>query len=154
MRRKDREVTSPEAIREIIDACKVFRVAFMGEDFPYVVPLNFGYTWEDGQLIFYFHCASEGRKLDLLRKNPRVAFEMDCGHALMESDVPCGYGYRFQSVMGLGLAQEVTDVAEKKSGPFLPDGPPDRESLFLHRSGSGAGHRVPGFGAGPLRQGP
>ena len=32
MRRKDREVTSPQAIREIIDACKVFRVAFMGED--------------------------------------------------------------------------------------------------------------------------
>ena len=52
----------------------------------------------------------------MLRKNPRVAFEMDCGHALMESDVPCGYGYRFQSVMGLGLAQEVTDVAEKKAG--------------------------------------
>ena len=41
---------------------------------------------------------------------------MDCGHALMESDVPCGYGYRFQSVMGCGLAQEVTDVAEKKAG--------------------------------------
>ena len=87
----------------------------MGEDFPYVVPLNFGYIWEEGQLIFYFHCASEGRKLDLLRKNPRVAFEMDCGHDLMESDVPCGYGYRFQSVMGCGLAQEVTDVAEKKA---------------------------------------
>lgn len=116
MRRKDREVTSPEAIREIIDACKVFRVAFMGEDFPYVVPLNFGYTWEEGQLVFYFHCASQGRKLDLMRKNPRVAFEMDCGHDLMESDVPCGYGYRFQSVMGCGLAQEVTDVAEKKAG--------------------------------------
>lgn len=36
---------------------------------PYIIPLNYGYTYEDGKLVIYFHCAKEGRKLDILKKN-------------------------------------------------------------------------------------
>ena len=113
----------------IIDACKVFRVAFMGEDFPYVGAPEFRLYLGGRSANILLPLCFSGQKLDLLRKNPRVAFEMDCGHHLMESDVPCGYGYRFQSVMGCGLAQEGHRCGGEKSGPFLPDGPPDRKAF-------------------------
>ena len=83
MRRKEREVKERAAIEEILRACKVCRLAMNGEDgVPYVVPLNFGYTWSGEQPVFYLHSAQSGRKLDLLDKDARVCFEMDCDYVL------------------------------------------------------------------------
>ena len=66
MRRKEREVKERAAIEEILRACKVCRLAMNGEDgVPYIVPLNFGYTWSGEQPVFYLHSAQSGRKLDL-----------------------------------------------------------------------------------------
>ena len=44
---------------------------------PYIVPLNYGYEYADGELTFYFHSAKEGRKLEILKKNPTVCLELD-----------------------------------------------------------------------------
>ena len=55
MRRNDREVTDIQEIRALIDECKVIRLAMINGDKPYVVPLNFGYTYENGAFTFYFH---------------------------------------------------------------------------------------------------
>ena len=107
MRRSDRELRDPGQLLEIIDACKVFRLAMVAEGRPYLVPLNFGYAYEGGQFEFYFHSALQGRKLDLLRQNPQVCFE------LVPADLPCGYSYRYASVIGEGTVELVEEPARK-----------------------------------------
>lgn len=114
MRRTDREITAPEELWSILNSCKVCRLAMCDGEEPYIVPLNFGALWRHELPTLYFHCAGEGRKLQVLRKNPRVCFEMDCDHRLVESEVPCGYGYGFRSLIGTGMTQTVTDTEEKK----------------------------------------
>ncbi len=119
MRRQDRAVTDERELRAILDSCKVCRIAMQDRDGLYIVPMNFGYTWEDGVLRLYFHSAGEGRKLEALAENPHVAFEMDSGHALVEGDTACAYAYRFQSIIGSGEAAFITDSAEKKKALSL-----------------------------------
>ena len=58
MRRKDREITDKQAIYDIIKKCDVCRIAFFDETFPYIVPLNFGVTFENDTFSFYFHGAN------------------------------------------------------------------------------------------------
>lgn len=77
MRRSDREITDLGEILSIINDCKVIHLAMVDDGEPYLLPLNFGYACEGGAFSFFCHSAREGRKLDILRKNPTVAFEMD-----------------------------------------------------------------------------
>ena len=114
MRRKDREVTNLEDRLAVLDECKVCRIALRDEQGLYIVPMNFGYQYENGCLTLYFHSAKSGRKINALEKNNAVAFEMDCGHRLMEADEPCRYSYSFASVIGNGTASLVWDGEEKK----------------------------------------
>lgn len=80
----------------------------------YIVPMNFGYTYEGDQLSLFFHSAKEGRKIDALRANANVCFEMDCGHQLLEAKMPCGYGYAFKSIIGQGKACFIESTGEKE----------------------------------------
>ncbi|MCI8658890.1 MAG: hypothetical protein HFG54_01390 [Lachnospiraceae bacterium] len=91
MRRKDREITDFNEIIEIIKKCDVCRIALNDEDFPYIVPLNFGLDVQGEQVFFYFHAAMEGKKLDLIVKDNRATFEMDCDHnfILYEERMSC-----------------------------------------------------------------
>ena len=86
-------MTQIEEQLAILDQCKVCRVALQDKQGLYLVPLNFGYQYEDGHLILYFHSAKSGRKIDALQENSAVAFEMDCAHRLIEAENPCQYGY-------------------------------------------------------------
>lgn len=118
MRRKEREVIDYAEIEEIIRECRVCRLGFSAGMYPYIVPMNFGYENVNGRRILFFHCAGEGRKLDLLRRNPDVAFEMDCRHRLMspENKVDaCGYSYYYASVMGTGRASFLFEPSEKEA---------------------------------------
>lgn len=109
MRRKDREITDFNDIIEIIKNCDACTIALNDEGFPYMIPLNFGMAVEDGQLYLYFHCATVGKKLDLIRQDPRVTFEMDCDHRfiLYEERMSCTMGYA--SVIGHGIMEFVAD---------------------------------------------
>lgn len=113
MRRDDREVRNIEEIQEILDVCKVCRLGMADGDRIYIVPMNFGYEFEKDGLTLYFHGAREGRKLELIRKNSMVGIEMDCGHELIEGNVPCQYSYYYGSVIGDGKAEIVEDPQEK-----------------------------------------
>lgn len=116
MRRSDREITALPEILSIIDDCKVVRLAMLDEDgLPYLIPLNFGYRCEGGSLTLYCHCAREGHKLDLLRRDPRVAFELDCRGALQEAEHACSCGYYYASVLGRATA-ELLEGEEKLLG--------------------------------------
>lgn len=114
MRRKDREVTDPHKIREIIENCHCCRLGFNDNGKVYIVPLNFGFQEEGGTYTFYFHGAKAGRKVDLIRQNGYAAFEMDTNYMLNEADTACEYSARFQSVMGSGTVSFIEDAEKKK----------------------------------------
>ncbi len=116
MRRKDREITDRDKIEQIISACHCCRLGFQDAGEVYIVPLSFGYIRDNETYIFYFHGATEGRKIDLIRTSPHVGFEMDTGYVLHEADEACGYAARFQSIIGNGVVSIVEDREEKKKG--------------------------------------
>lgn len=115
MRRKDREVTEIKELMQIIDRCKVCRIAMQDKVGLYIVPMNFGYTYGNNQLVLFFHSAKEGRKINALKENNEICFEMDCEHSLITADVACQYGYFFKSIIGNGKAVFIDDVEEKKT---------------------------------------
>lgn len=104
MRRKEREVADRAKIIEIIESCDVCRLGMVDDFGAYIVPMNFGFE-DNGGLTLYFHCAVEGKKLDLLRKNPRASFEMDSRHELVAGVKACAYSYLYSSVMGRGVVR-------------------------------------------------
>ncbi len=118
MRRSDRQVTGLPEIMEIVERCEVCRIALNG-DYPYIVPLNFGYLLEGKTLTLYFHGASSGEKLERISADGRAGFEMDVGASVRRSDVPCGCTSSFESVIGFGEASIVTDETEKRRGLSL-----------------------------------
>jgi nitroimidazol reductase NimA-like FMN-containing flavoprotein (pyridoxamine 5'-phosphate oxidase superfamily) len=94
----------------------VLHLGMVDGDEPYVVPMNYGYTTEDGKLTVYLHGALWGRKLDIIRVNPKVFFSLECDVVPFDGDIACRYGTTYASVMGSGTAEIVEDVEEKKKG--------------------------------------
>ena len=122
MRRKDREITDPSKIENIISRCSCCRIGFNDGGEVYIVPLNFGYVINGDTYTFYFHGAKQGRKIELISKNPNVGFEMDTDLAvynLNDPNVACNYTARFQSVIGSGIVSMVSDPREKMLGLSL-----------------------------------
>ncbi|MBR4291345.1 MAG: pyridoxamine 5'-phosphate oxidase family protein [Oscillospiraceae bacterium] len=113
MTKRELQVTDEEQIREILDAAKVLHLGLCVDNEPYVVPMNYGYCLEDGHLTLYLHSAVRGKKLDMIRANSRVFFEMDCDRVPFAGEKPCQYGLAYSSVMGRGTATIVEDVEEK-----------------------------------------
>ena len=114
MTKRERQITDETQIKEILDKSKVLHLGLAVDNEPYVVPMNYGYIQENGKLVIYLHSAVRGKKLDMIRANPRVFFEMDCDLLPFESELPCQYGLSYSSVMGRGTARIVEDVEEKK----------------------------------------
>ena len=114
--KREREVTDINEIKEILDKSMIVHIGMVDGDEPYVVPMNYGYTLEDGELCIYLHGATLGRKLDIIKKNPKVFFEMECDVEPFEGKVACQYGTTYASVMGRGTAEVLTDVDEKIDG--------------------------------------
>lgn len=115
MIRKDREITDRDAIISIMRRCHVCRLAFNDATtgFPYIIPMNFGITEGDGELILSFHCAKHGYKLDLIAKDPRVAFEMECDVELVYNPAHKHNTEIFKSVVGYGYAEVVNESEQK-----------------------------------------
>ena len=114
MTKRERQVTDPQQIKEILDTAQVVHLGLCVDNEPYVVPMNYGYTMEEDKLILYLHSAVRGKKLDMIRTNPKVFFEMDCDRKPFEGNLPCQYGLSYSSLMGRGTASIVEDVEEKK----------------------------------------
>lgn len=123
MRRKDREVLGDENIAKIIEQCTTVHVAMTDDadaSIPYIIPLSFGYSLNNGVLELYFHCAHVGKKLDCIRKNPNVAFSMCVENRIeIHEEAYCKSGRFYASVVGQGEAEIVEDVAEKCRGLTL-----------------------------------
>jgi len=113
MTKRERQVTDPIEIRRILDTAKVLHLGLAVNNEPYVVPMNYGYTEEEGKLVLYLHSALKGKKLDMMGSNPNVFFELECDQMPFEGKLPCQYGLVYSSVMGRGKARIVEDVEEK-----------------------------------------
>ena len=116
MTKREFRITDEAQIRLILDSAKVLRLGIAVDNVPYIIPLNYGCTLEDGKLTFYLHSAVKGNKLDLLRKNPEVCFELDCNYQPFEGVLPCQYGLGYSAVSGRGRAVIVEDLQEKLEG--------------------------------------
>ena len=114
MTKRERQVTDEAQILKILDTAKVLHLGLSVNDEPYVVPMNYGYCMEDGKLVLYLHSALRGKKLDMIRANQKVFFELDCDLVPFAGKVACQYGLAYSSVMGRGTARIVEDVEEKK----------------------------------------
>ena len=112
MRRKDRKLTDKTDLLAVLDEADVCRLAIQTGRAPYIVPLNFGYAWDES-LVLYFHSATEGRKLDLLTANGDVGFELDTGHELVKADLACNWGMKYRSIIGTGKVSFIEDESEK-----------------------------------------
>ena len=115
MRRKDRQVTDIEDIVSIIQKCNVIHLGMVDEGKPYIVPLNFGLQTEGEHLSFYFHSAGEGRKIDILQKNPFVCFEMENFIDLYRDELVCKWSTQYETVMGEGIVTFIDDAKEKET---------------------------------------
>ena len=125
MRRSEKEIVNQSQIEAIIKRAFVCRVALCDDGLPYVIPVNFGYN--DGYL--YIHSAPEGKKLDIIKRNPKIAFEVDIDHALVSGKEPCLYTFNYRSVVGFGTASILYNPSEKRKG---------MDAIVRHYAGSEA----------------
>ena len=92
MRRHDKQITDASEIEDILRKASVCRLALCDEGRPYIVPLCFGYK----DNVLYFHSASAGKKLDILRKNNNVCFEVDIDNELVKTGQVCDWGMKYK----------------------------------------------------------
>ena len=118
MRKADREIKNKEEIIDIIKRCDVIRLAFNNGDYPYILPLNFGFEIKNDKVIFYFHSALEGTKVKIMKKDNRASFEMDTKHELQYYEEKGYCTMSYESVIGRGririLSEEEKMNALKK----------------------------------------
>ena len=117
--RREREVTDINEILKILDKSKIVHIGLIDGDEPYVVPMNYGYTYENEKLTLYLHGATEGKKLDIMRVNPRVFFSVECDVEPFNGTVACQYGTSYSSIMGKGKSRILETPEEKMQGLTL-----------------------------------
>jgi len=111
MRRKDKELTDSKEIEGIVKKATVCRLGLMDEDEAYIVPVNFGYE----KNAIYFHSALEGRKIELIKRNDKVCFEIEADVGIEKNDKSeCSTKYR--SVIGMGRARILESAEERVRG--------------------------------------
>ena len=115
MRRKESEITNKNELMLILQEASTMRIAISTGKVPYIVPLNYGWEWNDS-LYIYFHSAPEGRKITLLQSSPEIGVEIDCDHELITGDLACDWGMKFKSIIAEGIVHEIIDIEEKKLG--------------------------------------
>lgn len=112
MRRSDREVTVYSEILDIMRRCDVCRLALNDGDYPYILPLNFGMDVQGGRVTLYFHGAAQGRKYDIISRDNRASFEMDCSHRIVTRPEKKSCTMEYESVIGRGRIEMVEGSAK------------------------------------------
>jgi nitroimidazol reductase NimA-like FMN-containing flavoprotein (pyridoxamine 5'-phosphate oxidase superfamily) len=116
MRRQNREIVDINEKMDIIKKCKVCRIGLSENNIPYIIPLNYGYIFENYLLTLYFHSAVEGKKLNIIKNNNNGCFEIDCDNKLIEGENACNYSYAYKSIIGFGKIIILENIEEKING--------------------------------------
>ena len=119
MRRRDREITDFQEMVEVMEQCDVCRLGLNAAEVPYILPLNFGMEVKNSQVVLYFHGAKEGTKYELITRDNRASFEMDCGHRLILDDEKKTCSMTYESVIGRGLIETVRDSEKLRALKFI-----------------------------------
>jgi nitroimidazol reductase NimA-like FMN-containing flavoprotein (pyridoxamine 5'-phosphate oxidase superfamily) len=117
MRRKDREITDLREIVSVLERCRTVHIAVNGGEMPYVVPVSFGIDTSADLPVIYFHSARQGHKTDLLGEKKPVFIEADTFFKVQKTKI--GITTRYESIMGTGMCERVTDPEEIKKGLSL-----------------------------------
>ncbi len=112
MRRKNKEIINPEIIQDILKTADTVRIAMIDGDEPYIVPLNYGYQ----NNALYIHCAKEGRKINILKTNPRVCFLIEGESELVTGPDACDWTLKYLSLIGYGTVEILENKNEKIVG--------------------------------------
>lgn len=112
MRRSERAITDSAELESILREAVVCRVGLCDGEVPYVVPMNYGYR--DGRV--FLHSATEGRKIEILRKNPNVCLEFEKDVELIPAEAACSFSMKYRSVIASGKAVFLEDAKEKAQG--------------------------------------
>lgn len=112
MRRSDRAITDPQELESVLREAAVCRMGLCDEGKPYVVPMNYGYR--DGSV--FLHSAAEGRKIDILRRNPNVCLEFEKDVELVPAEAACSFSMKYRSVIASGKAVFLEGTEEKSFG--------------------------------------
>lgn len=112
MRKTNQEITDKSVLDEILTNSKICRLGMIDNGLPYVLPFNFGYH----ENCIYIHSAPEGKKIDILKKNPLVCFEVEQQADIVEDEIACKWSTLYRSVVGYGNVQLVTEFEAKKRG--------------------------------------
>ena len=112
MRRSDRAITDPQELESVLREGAVCRMGLCDEGKPYVVPMNYGYR--DGSV--FLHSAAEGRKIDILRRNPNVCLEFEKDVELVPAEAACSFSMKYRSVIASGKAVFLEGTEEKSFG--------------------------------------
>lgn len=117
MRRKDREVTNVDEIEAIMERCDVCRIAINDEVYPYILPVNFGFEMVSEEFIIYIHGSRQGTKHELIKRNNKVSFEMDCSHNLIQpnGEESCNASMTYESVIGQGEMSLLSDYEKERA---------------------------------------
>ena len=117
--RRELQITDINEIKRILDKGTILHLGLVDGDEPYVVPMNYGYTLDEGKLTLYIHGATEGRKLDIMRVNPKIFFSIESDISPFEGRTACQYGTSYYSVMGKGAATILDKPEDKINGLSL-----------------------------------
>jgi hypothetical protein len=116
MRRSERAVTDEHELDVLLKTGRICHLGLKTDDRPYVIPVNYGFATHDNDRWLYFHGATEGRKLDLLRADPQVSFSIVVSEELVRGDAGCSWTSHYASVLGEGEAEIIEDPAGKQAG--------------------------------------
>ncbi len=108
MKRLEREVYDPALVSAMLDEMNILNLGMNDEDgTPYIVPLSFGYEMAGSSLVIYFHCRKDGKKVDLLRKDPRVCAEFSIFNDFPDKRYK-GHYHDYRSVIAKGKAELIS----------------------------------------------
>jgi len=107
VRRKDREITDPKELQQVLKNTKYVTVALCMDNEPYLVSLSHGY--DEAKNSLYFHCAPEGKKLVFLKVNNRV-----WGQAVLDFGVTDECDYAYTSVHFRGKMHLIDKLSENQ----------------------------------------
>ena len=109
MRRKDKQIRDRDELIDILKNNSICRIALSEDNSPYIVPMNYGYR----ENRIFLHSAQAGKKIDILRKNNKICFEIDDSILIIPSDRACAFGTQYRSVIGFGEIFQLLEKEEK-----------------------------------------
>lgn len=110
----EREITDIIEIENILRSSRVCRIALMDGEYPYIIPMCFGYSLAGGNPEIYFRCEEKGKKMDLIKANNKAAFEIDKLHEIVKTDPACGFTVHYHSITGTGTVENITGIDKIK----------------------------------------